>query len=52
MRMDDRAFQRCVEAALDQVPAEFRPHLAGVTVMVISRCSSAASRQSSSSGPR
>lgn len=34
MHMSERAFHGCVEAALEQVPAEFRPHLAGVAVVV------------------
>ena len=34
MHLSDRAFQRLVDAALAQVPAEFRPYLEGVPVVI------------------
>jgi predicted Zn-dependent protease with MMP-like domain len=35
MQMSDRAFRRLVEEALARVPAEFRPYLDGVPVVVV-----------------
>lgn len=34
MRMSERAFRRLVDEALALVPAEFRPYLAGVPVVI------------------